>query len=157
MELLPCIASNWNIYEPINHFSRCSSPYAVDTAPIGRRTLGPCRYTGMLHRGSSDFFELLDQGGRSDDSGEQEVQDYLHAGETLVQDAHDAHDTRFAGGCSWFSLLFRFPFTFGREDYVARNSYELSEISFILNFRIKFDVDIFNFGVPNLRELSIRI
>lgn len=92
-----CIASNWNIYEPINHFSRCSPPYAVDTAPIGRRALGLQRHAGMLHRGSSEFFELLDQRGRSDDSREQQVQGHVDARDTLLQDAHGPHHIRAAG------------------------------------------------------------
>jgi len=66
-----CIVSNWNIYEPINHFCCCSPPYALDTAPIGRRAPRLLRYSGMLYRGSSDFFELLGEGGRPNDSREQ--------------------------------------------------------------------------------------
>lgn len=68
---LSCVVSNWNIYEPINHFCCCSPPYALDTTPIGRRTLRLLRYAGMLHRSSSDFFELLVEGGWPNDSREQ--------------------------------------------------------------------------------------
>lgn len=58
----------------------------------------------MLHRGSSNFFELLDQGGWPDDSGQQQIQDHLHAGETLVQDAYDVNDTRSTGEWNEFHV-----------------------------------------------------
>lgn len=79
-----CIVSNWNIYEPINHFCCCSPPDVMDTAPIGRRTPGLLRYAGMLHRGSSDFFELLVEGGRPNDSRQQQIQDGVVARQTRL-------------------------------------------------------------------------
>jgi len=87
-----CIVSNWNIYEPINHFCCCSPPYALDTASIGRRTLGLLRYAGMLHRSSSDFFELLGERGRPNDSRERQIQDHVVTWSAFLQNTHDAHD-----------------------------------------------------------------
>lgn len=51
----------------------------------------------MLHRGSSDFFELLGEGGWPNDSREQQIQDFVDAGEANLQNAHDAYDIRHTG------------------------------------------------------------